>query len=73
MCVRPTDLTWSGESVFNELSKLGGRRFALVESLDAMNRVGVTAIFAAVILTTQLTGQFFLTIEEARAWVTAPV
>ena len=73
MCVRPTDLTWSGESVFNELSKLGGRRFAFVESLDAMNRMDVTAMVAAVIPTTQLRSQFFLTIEEARAWAAAPV
>lgn len=71
--LRPVDLEWSGELVFQGLSKLGGRRVAAVESLDAMNRMGVTALFASVIPNTKLTSQFFVTIEEARAWATAPL
>lgn len=70
--LRPTDLEWSGETVFKGLSELGGRRFAAVESNDAMNRMGVTALVATVIPNTKLTSQFFPTIEEARAWATAP-
>ncbi|RZK17782.1 MAG: hypothetical protein EOO56_17240 [Hymenobacter sp.] len=59
--------------IFKGLSELGGRRLAVVESLDAMNRMGVTAIVANVIPNTKLTSQFFATIEEARAWATAPL
>lgn len=70
--IRPVDLAWSGDVVFKGLSELGGRRFAAVESQDAMNRMGVTALLASVIPDTKLTSQFFATIEEARAWATAP-
>lgn len=70
--LRPVDLAWSGELVFKGLSDLGGKRVAAVESLDAMNRMGVTALFTSVIPNTKLTSQFFTTIEEARAWATAP-
>lgn len=70
--LRQADLQWSGELVFKGLSDLGGRRFAAVESLDAMNRMGISALVAQVIPDTQLTSQFFATIEEARAWATAP-
>lgn len=70
--LRPVDLAWSGELVFKGLSDLGGKRVAAVESLDAMNRMGVTVLFTSVIPNTKLTSQFFTTIEEARAWATAP-
>jgi len=70
--LRQADLQWSGEFVLQGLSAMGGRRFAAVESLDAMNRMGVTALVASVIPNTKLTSQFFTTIEQARAWATAP-
>lgn len=71
--LRQADLQWSGEFVFEGLSKLGGRRFAAVESLDAMNRMGINALIATSIPNTQLTSQFFVSIEEARAWATSPL
>lgn len=71
--LRQADLQWSGELVFDGLSKLGGRRFAAVESLDAMNRMGINALVATVIPNTLLTSQFFASIEEARAWATSPL
>ena len=71
--LRQADLQWSGELVFHGLSELGGQRFSAVESLDAMNRMGITALVANVIPDTQLTSQFFATIEEARAWATSPL
>jgi len=70
--LRQTALQWSGDLVFRGLSQLGGRRFAAVESLDALNRRGITALVASVIPERQLTSQFFTTIEQARAWATAP-
>ena len=71
--LRQADLQWSGDLVFKGLSDLGGHRFAAVESLDAMNRMGITSLVATVIPNTRLTSQFFTTIEEARAWATAPL
>ena len=71
--LRQADLQWSGDLVFKGLSDLGGRRFAAVESLDAMNRMGITSLVTTVIPDTQLTSRFFATIEEARAWATAPL
>lgn len=71
--LRQADLQWSGDVVFRGLSESGGQRFAVVESLDAMNRMGVQALVTNVIPNTQLTSQFFTTIEQARAWATAPL
>lgn len=71
--LRQADLQWSGDLVLKGLSELGGRRFAAVESLDAMNRMGVTALVATVMPDTELTSQFFTTIEQARVWATAPL
>lgn len=68
--MRTADLAWAGPEVLEPMSELGVRRFATVESLDAMNRMGVTALFADVIPNTKLTQRFFKTIEEARAWAT---
>jgi hypothetical protein len=70
--LRQADLQWSGDLVFQALSEQGGRRFAAVESLDAMNRMGISALVTTVIPNTKLTSQFFATIEEARTWATAP-
>ncbi|NML68020.1 hypothetical protein HHL22_22715 [Hymenobacter sp. RP-2-7] len=70
--LRQADLEWSGDQVFNGMHKLGGQRFAVVESHDAMNRMGVNALVATVIPGTQLTSQYFDSIEAARHWATAP-
>lgn len=68
--MRTADLAWAGPEVIEPMSALGVRRFAAVESLDAMNRMGVTALLADVIPNTKMTHRFFPTIEEARAWAT---
>ena len=70
--MRAADLAWSAEEVLLPMSGLGVRRLAVVESLDAMNRMGITALFSEVIPGTQLAQRFFPTIEEARAWATEP-
>ena len=70
--LRQADLEWSGDLVFKGFSALGAERFAVVESLDAMNRMGINALVAKVIPNTRLTSQAFLSIEEARAWATKP-
>jgi hypothetical protein len=71
--LRQADLQWSGNLVFKGLSDIGAQRFAVVESLDAMNRMGITSLVATVIPHTHLTSHFFATIEEARAWATQPL
>jgi hypothetical protein len=71
--LRQADLQWSGDVVFKGLSDMGTQRFAAVESLDAMNRMGITSLVATVIPHTRLTSQFFNTIDEARAWATQPI
>ena len=70
--MRTADLAWSAEEVLLPMSGLGVRRLAVVESLDAMNRMGITALFSEVIPGTQLAQHFFPTIEAARAWATEP-
>jgi hypothetical protein len=70
--LRQADLQWGGEVILRGLSELGGRRFAGVESLDAMNRMGITALVASVIPDTKLRSLSSTTIEQARAWATAP-
>jgi hypothetical protein len=70
--LRQADLQWSGDLVFNSLSQLGGQRLAIVESLDAMNRMGIKTLVTTTIPAIGLTSQYFPTIEEARAWATAP-
>jgi hypothetical protein len=68
--MRTADLAWSSTEVLAPMSELGVRRFAGVESLDAMNRMGVTALLADIIPNTRISQRFFPTIEEARAWAT---
>lgn len=68
--MRTADLAWSGTEVLLPMSELGVRRLAGVESHDAMNRMGVTALLADVIPGTQIANRFFPTVEEARAWAT---
>ena len=66
--MRTADLAWAAEEVLVPMSELGVRRLGVVESLDAMNRMGVTALFAEAIPGTHIKQQFFPTLEEARAW-----
>ncbi|MGI4873837.1 MAG: hypothetical protein ACRYFX_21970 [Janthinobacterium lividum] len=70
--LRPADLEWAGADIILPMGKLGVRRLAIVESQDAMNRMGVNAMLATTIPNTELTNHYFPTIEEARAWATQP-
>ncbi|RZK98727.1 MAG: hypothetical protein EOO62_25975 [Hymenobacter sp.] len=70
--MRPVDLEWVGQAIMLPMSELGVRRLAVVESQDAINRMGVNAMLAAVLPNTQLTTSYFATLTEARTWATAP-
>lgn len=71
--MRTADLAWAGTEVLTPMSELGVRRFAGVESQDAMNRMGVTALLADVLPGSRITQRFFPTVEQARAWATEPL
>ncbi|MGI4834448.1 MAG: hypothetical protein ACRYFK_13410 [Janthinobacterium lividum] len=71
--LRTADLAWTGEEVLKPMAALGVRRLAVVESLDAMNRMGVTALFTDVIPGTQMSHRYFSTMEEARVWAMEPL
>ncbi len=62
--LRQADLQWSGDLVLKGLSELGGRRLAAVESLDAMNRMGITALVGTFIPNTQLTSHFLRSLKK---------
>lgn len=70
--LRPTDLSWAGTEVIVPMSELGVRRLAIVESQDAINRMGVNMMLTTTLPDTKLTNHFFSTIEEARAWAAKP-
>ncbi|MGI4733835.1 MAG: hypothetical protein ACRYG7_01510 [Janthinobacterium lividum] len=70
--LRPTDLAWAGTDVIVPMSESGVRRLAIVESQDAINRMGVNMMLTTTLPNTQLTNHFFPTMEEARAWANAP-
>ena len=69
--MRPVDLEWVGQAIMLPMSELGVRRLAVVESQDAINRMGVNAMLTAVLPNTQLTTNYFATLAEARTWATA--
>jgi hypothetical protein len=70
--MRPIDLEWVGQDIMVPMSQLGVRRLSVVESQDAMNRMGVNALLAVVLPNTQLTTKYFATLTEAREWATQP-
>ena len=70
--IRPKDFEWMGPAIIEPLDQLGVKRIAVVESADAINRMGVTAFLASVVPGTGITTQYFATAEEARAWSAQP-
>jgi hypothetical protein len=70
--IRPKDFEWMGPAIITPLDELGVKRIAVVESQDAINRMGVTAFLSAVVPGTGITTHYFTTPEEARAWSAQP-
>ncbi|MGI4737689.1 MAG: hypothetical protein ACRYG7_21180 [Janthinobacterium lividum] len=71
--MRPVDLEWVGQEIMLPMSQFGVRRLSVVESQDAINRMGVNAMLAVVLPNTQLTTRYFTTLAEARTWATQPL
>lgn len=71
--IRPKDFEWMGPAIIQPLNELGVRRIAVVESQDAINRMGVNAFLSSTVPGTGITTRNFSAIEEARAWTTGPL
>lgn len=71
--IRPKDFEWMGPAIIQPLDALGVRRIAVVESQDAINRMGVNAFLTATVPGTGISTRNFATIEEARAWAVGPL
>ncbi|RZK23324.1 MAG: hypothetical protein EOO63_17755, partial [Hymenobacter sp.] len=52
--LRPVDLAWAGTEVIVPMSEGGVRRLAIVESKDAINRMGVNAMLTTTLPNTKL-------------------
>jgi hypothetical protein len=66
--VRPRDLQWCFEEVLLTLDKVGIRRFALLESQNAMNRRTIDAIYQELQPAVRFTIRRFTDLPQARAW-----
>lgn len=66
--LRPADIDWIAQDIILPLNQLGVKRMAIVESRDAINRLGINAMLSAVIPNTTISAQYFPTLAEARAW-----
>lgn len=71
--LRPVDLDWSAAEIVPALSQAGVTRMAVVESRDAMNRLGTNAMLATAIPHTSIVTRNFPALTEARAWAMARV
>lgn len=71
--IRPKDFEWMGPAIIAPLNQLGVRRIAVVESQDAINRMGVNAFLSATVPGTSILTRNFATVAEARAWAGSPL
>jgi hypothetical protein len=66
--IRPADQDWITEQWFPEFAKLGVQRMAIVESQDALNRMGITTIMQRATAHTPFDTQYFAEAASARRW-----
>ncbi|MDO7851355.1 hypothetical protein [Hymenobacter convexus] len=66
--VHPRDLQWCFEEVLLALGGLGVRRFALLESQDALNRRTIDGMYQRVQSVVDFEIRRFTDLELARAW-----
>ncbi|NML64379.1 hypothetical protein HHL22_04090 [Hymenobacter sp. RP-2-7] len=66
--VRPKDLAWTHEQVLRPLSALGVRRFAHLESLEALNRLTIDGLYRAALPDLAYEFRHFTDLGQARAW-----
>lgn len=66
--IRPADQDWINQEWFPEFAKLGVRRLAIVESQDALNRMGITNIIQRATEHIPFDTQYFSDVTAARHW-----
>lgn len=66
--IRPADQDWINKEWFPEFAKLGVRRLAIVESQDALNRMGITNIIQRATEHIPFDTQYFSDVTTARRW-----
>ena len=66
--IRPADQDWINQEWFPEFAKLGVRRLAIVESQDALNRMGITTIMQRATEHIPFDTQYFTDVAAARRW-----
>lgn len=66
--IRPADQDWINQVWFPEFAKLGVRRLAIIESQDALNRMGITNIIQRATEHIPFDTQYFTDAAAARRW-----
>jgi hypothetical protein len=66
--IRPADQDWINQVWFPEFAKLGVGRLAIVESQDALNRMGITNIIQRATEHIPFDTQYFSDATAARRW-----
>jgi len=66
--LRPADQDWINQTWFPEFAKLGVKRLAIIESQDALNRMGISNIMQRATAHAPFDTQYFADAEQARRW-----
>jgi hypothetical protein len=66
--VRPKDLEWTHTQVLVPLGELGVRRFAHLESGEALNRITINGMYQSALPGLAYEFRHFTSLPEARAW-----
>jgi hypothetical protein len=66
--IRPADQDWINQQWFPEFAKLGVQRLAIIESQDALNRMGIATIMQRATAHAPFDTQYFAGAEQARRW-----
>jgi hypothetical protein len=66
--IRPADQDWINQAWFPEFAKLSVKRLAIIESQDALNRMGIAAIMQRATAHAPFDTQYFSDADQARRW-----
>jgi hypothetical protein len=66
--IRPADQDWINQAWFPEFSKLGVKRLAIIESQDALNRMGISTIMQRATAHLPFDTQYFADATAGRRW-----
>ncbi|RZL14456.1 MAG: hypothetical protein EOO62_05405 [Hymenobacter sp.] len=69
--IRPADQDWINQEWFPEFAKLGVKRLAIIESQDALNRMGINNIIQRASAHIPFDTQHFADAAAARRWAAA--